>query len=269
MVRTPVMINTFLAAGIYARLEVNDLPFYKLPLQPGPHSANGGLNQLLVPGENVIELQILRGPTSPPPKATPAQKEIVAINIFLVTDAEADPVEVDILHKIVFPDIWEDEPLERRKLPYRHVSRFTPPVDIYTPAYLNAPPAHFDCDGTPELRRAVAEIHQALAAGDGDRFVDLVSLKLEEKARAYAGATEATLATQRERFDEFFKNPLDVKPLGDFRDIHFRPRVGGRVAEVTRWDGTPLLHAINTIDSYDQFQGNLLLTRQGGQWRAF
>lgn len=269
MAKTPIMINAWLEAGIHARIDVNDLPFYKLPLRSGPFSANGGLNQLLVPGENVVDLQILAGPTEAPPKATPSQHEIVSITIFVVTDPNTRPIGADIIHKVAFPEIWKDEPVEKRRLPYRHVFKFTPPCEVFTPAYLSAPVETFDCDGTPDLRDAVTQIHDALEAGDADRFIDLVSLKLEEKSRAYEGATEGLISTQRQRFTEFFRNGLDVKPLGDFSEIHFRPRVGGRVCEVVRWDGLPLLHAINSNDKSDQFKGNLLLTRHNDAWRAF
>lgn len=266
---TPIMMNAWLDSGIHARIDVNDLPFYKPLLNMGPHSSNGACNHLLKPGKNVVDIQILAGPTTHTKMATKAQLEIVSVHLYIVTDPDSKPIGHDTIHKVAFPECWKDEPEEKQVLPYRHVFEFTPPVDVFSPAYLDAPAEQFDCEGTPELRDAVREIHTALESGDGDRFVDLVKLNLEEQARAYAGHTERLMGTQMARFQEFFRNALDVKPLQDFSEVHFRPRADGRVCEVVRWDGQPLLHAINQTDPSDQFKGNLLMTRHAGQWRAF
>jgi hypothetical protein len=172
--------------------------------------------------------------------------------------------DVEMIHSAVFPDLWDDVPPERRRLPYHHVATFRPNVEVYELAFLSAPAVEVPCRGTPELLGAVEEIHRALAAGDKQKLVDLMSLQIEELAMSLEG-NGPTVLQQIEAYDEFFAEPIDVLPL-DGAKLHFTSRAGGRVVEVTRIDDQPVIAAVTKSGSFSH-ASNPLFTQVDGRWR--
>ncbi|MBW2458479.1 MAG: hypothetical protein JRI68_28525 [Deltaproteobacteria bacterium] len=273
MKREIVSYNVNLQQGVAARFYVNDLPLFD-QLVEGQRSRNGGLNDRLVPGENELRIELLwaedsvvETPAGPPVdemdrQAREERRKRLSALIFKAAAGGGD--ELDMIHEAVFPDWWADVEPEHRRLPYHYVATFDPGVDVYELAFLAATPVDVPCQGTAELRALVEDLHQCFVAGDKTKLIDLMSLQLEEFAKAFEGGG-VSMAEQIEAYDEFFDDDFDVLPLeGEL--LHFTPRSGGRVIEVTRTDDRPVIVAVTRTAGFSH-TSNPLLIHHGGRWR--
>lgn len=249
------------ARRTWARVFLNDLPLFEGP-KPGPASSStaGGVNHLLVPGENVLAMEVLHA-------GDVAQS--VSAHIYTVAPDAAPgeaPFVPETVHFVSYPEVLDPSDEERR-LPFFHESRFV--VDTsFVPAWARAPAAAFDRRGTPDMRAAVAELHSALGAGDVEAFLDLIHLKLEDYAAAYPGVREAGVAYKQEAFRELFAQGLATRPL-ELDALQFESRAGGRVAHVTRADGSPALEAVAQKEPSFRLRAHLLLVQHEGEWKAW
>lgn len=283
MKRIPIQHTVVLTEGVFAQVFVNDLPLFK-HVWTGPESQGGALNHLLVPGSNRVAFEIHRAP--PPaakaPAAAPAsdaaqgparppyalgEGQCMMFMLYTVADPDAQPVVVDLLQRWSFPELWEGLPEDKRRLPFYHEVSFELDIPVYERAFVNAPPASFGCRGTPELLQAVAEVLDAVAARDLDRFMNAVALESLEQERAFEGHAEALASGRRQLYEELFRHPLSVAPL-DPATLHFAPRAGGRVAHVTRHTGAPVLEAVLEDNPNRRMRANFLLTQHDGRWRV-
>lgn len=258
-----------------ARVYVNDIPLLD-GTSRGQLSSRGGLNDRLIAGENEVRVELLRCPPAPigdppeDPKEAAAHERLrrgFELWIFKARPGTKGQREEDLetILRFHFPDVWDEEDPERRRLPFHHVVRFDPEVDVHRLAYLDAPEDDaIPCEGTRELREVVEALHSALQARDKDRLIELMRLQIHEGAAAFEG-TGPAVATQLEAYDEFFADEVDVLPLAKDQ-LHFTPRAGGRVVEVTRFDEQPVLAAV-TRNTHMSHTSNPLLTRVDGQWR--
>lgn len=266
MSKEPVLFVLNFKKGVLARAFLNDLPL-DLGFVEGPDSMTGGANHWLIPGENTLTMEILRAPLAPPPGAHPSEAESINMMLYTVKDATKSPPVIDVRYRCAFPDMLSSVPEPLRRFPFYFKATFTLGVDIYSPLYLESPPAHFECEGTPELHAAVKAIHDAILARDIDAFLDLSSLRYAEFERAFWGAQDASAAKRKEAARKFFSHPMRVKPL-DLRLLHFEPRAGGRVALVSGADGQPAIEAIAEDDPVLRLRANILLTQHEGAWRV-
>jgi hypothetical protein len=255
----PVLFVVNFSEGVLARAWLNELPVHKF-LAEGPDSMTGGANHWLVPGENTLTIEVLRVPAG--------DKWSITMKLYTVKNEHSTPPDLNILHQVELADYFRALPEERRAAPFLYTARFTPDTDVSEPVYLSAPPASFGCDGTPELRQAVKDLHDALVSHDVDGFIRLTSLKDEEYERAFPGQPSATVARQQQSSRKFFSLRPRIKPL-DWKILHFEPRVGGRVAYVTGADHEPAIEAIAEDDPSLRLRANLLLTQYAGRWRVF
>jgi len=246
----------------WARVYVNELPLYKRPFK-GPDSVGASINELLVPGENEITIELLGTIATPPGEY---DKDAIRYRLFEVLKFE--PVAVREILDLRFPEIFleAEEPFQR--FPYHYRKAFDPGVPIIAPPWQNAPHADFACDGTKELREAVTRVHSAMVDGDADRFLAEVALKLSHGAQAFAGDPDQTVAAKETMIRDFFVEPLSVQPL-DFSDLHFHALQGGRVAHVARYDDSPALYAEHRDNPNIGMSTDLLMTQHNGHWMAF
>ena len=266
MAITIYYINIRIEHESAARFYLNDLPVWKF-LRHGADSMNAGANSWLVPGENVLTLDIVQAPLTLP--NMPPGRPTLEVTIFKAAEGATEPTDVEIVHQVQFPQMWDDVDEDLKTFPYRHESRFTlPDADVYRPVFLDAPEQEIPSEGTPELRKAVQNLHDAVKSNDGSRFADQVALQFEEYERASGGVADTDVASQRKTSDEFFAHPIEVKDL-EMDRLVFESRSNGRIVHVVRDDGRPVLMARATDDPSEQFQGNVLLTHHDGRWRAF
>ena len=267
MTRTPIFHSILVKDRTWARAYLNDLPIYRAGV--GPNSRSGPINDLLVPGENELTIELLHAPT---PIHSPTLKGAVTFMVYESLNPHApEGVKVerrDIL-EAVFPELWQSAPAERRRFPFFYRAFFDPGVEVQPPPYLKSPQMTFGCDGTPELRAAVQRLHAAIADNDVDRFLGEIALKLDHYEQALEGEPNARASYKRELFrKELFHYRLKPEPL-DLGALHFEPRAGGRVAHVTRADGGYAITAVAQDDPKRRLRTDLLFTQYAGEWRIF
>jgi hypothetical protein len=296
-----INFNLVVRKGAYAQLYVNDLPLLKRPLG-GPDSFGGGLNHLLVPGENRVAFEVHRAvmysrdrqppPSEPAPPAPGADgsdappprrpvpgsledkhplafpdEEAVGFMAYTVLDETKQPLEAVSLFRTSFPACMRQQPPERWRTPCYVEQLFALDFTPIARAWWSAPRATFGCGGTPQMHEAVAATHAALGARDLDGWLSAIELEVTEYAMAFGtGATEA-LTTRRSMYEEAFAFPLTLAPL-EPAQLHFEARAGGRVAQVTRHDGRPVLDAMVVSPLGQRIRGDLLLTQHEGRWRV-
>jgi hypothetical protein len=236
------------------RAWLNDIPFHR---SYDPHTLNNTSPaiHLLQPGENTFAIEIDRAPEG-------------SVTFFeLLIDWDHD-------HP-VYRFEWPREAMalpEDRRVPFRHLARFTPPGDLFRPVHLDAPEAEIPCEGTPDLREAVRRVQAAVEARDLDAYCAELSLKASEFERAYPGWPMSTAADMRADTASFFRMDLRVRPL-DLGEVHFEGRAGGRLVHATRAaeGGGTLIDAVAMDRTADgegaRLSMDLTFTRHRGAWK--
>lgn len=253
----------------WARVYLNDVPVYRSPFM-GPESRSGPVNHLLRQGENEITVELLRTSKQPGYEQTP---DAFAFELYTVNNLDAPEgtaLDRTLLSDVRYPKIFEDAPERFRRLPLFHRETFTIADPLPLPRFFEAPAAEFDCNGLPEQRQVVVDLHRRLAEGDSEGFLAELSLRFDCDERAYPGEARLGAGAKMQQWrDELF--PYDLRPDGplDLSKVHFEPRCGGRVAHVTRHDDRYVLEAACTRDPNRRLRSDLLMIQHGGRWRVF
>ncbi len=239
-----------------ARASLNDLPFFRAPSSAFQDTARA-CDHLLVPGENVLALELWDGPPSPD---SPEHRGPVHLTVEVVETEEK-------LAQIAWPALAlaAGQKNEELALPWAHAVRFTIPEEHPRAFYEGRPAERIPAEGTPDLRGAVRRIHDALSARNARAFVGEFQLKLEEQRRFYGDSPELDKEGLVGAYERRFADALAVEPIGD-EDLTFEARAGGRVAYVTRRDGRPVLSARGVADPGQSFELDPLLVREGPKW---
>lgn len=245
------------------RATLGELPFYR---GRGTESASltGPANHLLLPGDNVLTLELAAPPGA---VATALAAAPPHLSFAVRVDDEADM----LVHAVSVAELWPELPLAERKLPWKHVSRFHADARLVRPTCFEAPRARFNRDGTPEQKEAVREIYRAFESGDAQAFLRAIKLELEERQRAYPGVPELSAARRREKIAARFARKWRIRPidLRNLKELSFESRLEGRVAFVTRRDGGAAIEAVAVGDASNRVEMDLLLMRRGSAWRVF
>ncbi|MEP7121894.1 MAG: hypothetical protein ABJE95_13320 [Byssovorax sp.] len=261
MTTTPYLMRMYHGTGVAVRASLNDLPFYRGDGQKNV-TVTAPANHLLLPGENVLTLEVYKAPR-------PADALAIEgpVTFTLMVHEPATPV----VHRIDWPSVWADMPIEERSLPLVHSSRFLADDRLPHPVYWDSPPARFDLRGTPEQHEAVREVYRAFQQGDADRFLEINRFKLEERQRFYPDTPELSTGFQRQDLRADLSREWHVRPLDqiNLEELVFESRAGGRVAYVTRADGGSAIEAVAADDPRSTFATDLFLTLRDGRWRVF
>ncbi len=267
----PVVFYSFLAGHeTWARVYLNDVPIYRSPTV-GPDTRSGPANYLLGSGENELRVELLR--VTPPTGSLTRVKDAFVFELYTVNNPDAPEgtkLDRSVLLDVRFPDILDRAAEPVRRLPLCHTQTFRIDLDLAEPAFRKAEPASFDCQGTPELRDALARIYGCLERADGEGLLDELSFKFDCDERALEGIPEqrAGVKKQKWREDLLAYRPRMSRPL-DFAEHHFEARAGGRVAHVTRHDDALVLDVVCDLDRGRRIATDLTLMQHGGRWRVF
>jgi len=262
-----------LHTGTWARVDINGIPLYRAPFV-GPHSRSGPLNYLLVPGENVLEVELLK---TREPNVHEGEvkhvKEALMFQLYTVNNPDApegEKLDRTMLLDVQYPKIWEDAPEEHQRFPFYHRQTFTLEHDLHTPPFVKAEPAAFECEGTPALREAVQRLYTALETKDYEGLLDELALKFASDEKACEGEDGQRAGAKMKNWREelFPYEPVPAEPL-DMSMLHFEACRGGRVAYVTRHDEGYPLDAVCQKDPRRRVRTDLLMVQQGGRWRVF
>jgi hypothetical protein len=234
------------------RAWLNDVPFYRF-YGDDPVNRAGPAIHLLVPGENTFAIEIDRAPP----------ESQVFFELLIDWDHESPVVYFE------WPREAKHLPHEQRT-PFRFETRFTPPGEIFSPAFLRASREEVPCEGTPDLREAVRRFHAAVETRDLDGFCEGLAWKARENERAYPDWPDSSASDMRADMAGFFREDLRVRPLS-LDEVHFEPRADGRLVHATHLGGGFLIDAISMDKTPDgetaRVSMDLTLSRIDGEWR--
>jgi hypothetical protein len=239
-----------------ARASLNDLPFVRDPSAAFRDTVRP-CDHLLVPGENVLLLEVWDGP---PSVDSPLLRGPVDLTIHEVETEKT-------LTRIAWPALafaagQTDATLV---MPFVFAAKFAIPEEHPKPIYESNPSERIPEEGTPDLHAAVERLHDALAGRNASAFVGEFSLKLSEQRRFHGDSPELDEKNLIAAYERRFADPLDVRAI-DPRDLRFEPRSNGRVAYVTRRDGTPVYSARGVADPGQSFELDPLFVRHDQRW---
>lgn len=242
-----------------ARVSFNDLPAFREASRDFRDTGRAA-DHLLVPGENVMRLEVWEGP---PSLDSPEVQGIVDVTI---SDAETETA----LARIAWPALAMSMGQTHGQLefPFSHTERFEIPLDHPKPIYDEQPPEIIPERGTPDLRAALERLHGTLDKQDARGFVSESRLKLDENRRFYGASDDNAPEGVTRAYEGRFSRKLRVEPLDD-ELIRFESRAKGRVAYATRTDGRPVIHAEVVADPGQAFSSNPLFVKQAGVWTLF
>jgi hypothetical protein len=270
MNRTPIFHSVMLQEDTWARVYVNDVPLYKGAFV-GPDARSGPVNYLLRSGDNEVSVELLKTKKL---HHAPHLKDAFFFELYEVMNPdvpnpETARIERRTILEIRFPEMWEQAREEHRRYPFHMRATFDPGVALHEPLFFRAEPASFGCEGTDELRAAVARLHNLLEVRAYEAFLDELALKLREDELALAGVDLQRAQNKRQTFrEDLFAYEPRPAPLAP-ETLHFEPRAGGRVAFVTRHDGGYALDAVCEKDPKRRLRTDLLMTRHQGRWQIF
>jgi hypothetical protein len=262
---TLVSYNMFVSAGLRVWVSLNDLPLSHVCVV-GSYTVNGGINERLVPGENTITIQVehTASRNDGPEHHGLGTRELR----FVLFKAGATDDEVSVLAEWRLPELFDRVPEERRSLPFHWHERFRLDEDLYRSDVFEKPPSEVPCEGTEALRSVVREIYDVTASGDGQLVRELYRYRAREYDRAFAGHMSRSLLGQLDGSD-VDTSELVLEPLRE-GELHYRPRAGGRVVEVTRVGGDPVFRVHRKGDPDEgAATDHLLLVEHEGRWRLY
>ncbi len=261
MTTTPYLLRMYQGTGVAVRALLDDLPFHRGDGQRNV-TVSAPANHLLLPGENVLTLEIYKAPR--PVEALALEGPVT----FTLMVQEGD---TPIVHQVDWPSIYAEVPFEERTLPFVHSSRFLVDDRLPHPIYRDSPPLRFDLQGLPEQRDAVRDFYRTFQERDVDAFLELNRYKIGERQRFYPDNPAYSVAAQRAQLVQDFGHEWHVRPLDqvNLEELMFESRAGGRVAYVTRADGGCAIEAVAADDSRGAFANDLFLTLRDGRWRVF
>lgn len=239
-----------------ARVSLNDLPFvrdassaFRDTVRPCDH--------LLVPGENVLTVEVWDGPPSPD---SPMHRGPVDVTVHEVATERA-------LTRIAWPALAlaAGQTDDNLVMPFVFSTKFAVPEEHPRPYYDAHPREVIPEEGTPDLVEAVRRLHDALASRNARAFVGEFSLKLDEQRRFYGDSPDFDSKGLVAAYERRFSDPLSVRPV-DPKDLRFEARANGRVAYVTRRDGTPTISARGVTDPGQSFDLDPLFVRHDQRW---
>ena len=258
----PYMARFRSSHGIHVQVRVNDVPIYDravldfcAPTYPA--------SPWFVPGENVVEVEVREGPINEDMKTIPPHFDV----LFFHQGADLNKDETPLYFE-EFPKLLQKLPAEERKLPCTLRSSFTPEGHIPEPIWRDVPKGPGPERGSPELLKAIFELHQAFAKRDLDALIATSAIKLEDQQRYFGPQPWLRESEIKAEHAEMMAQPWDLAPFEPER-LRFRSCVEGRVAYATLDDGSPAVRARHRAIPNPTWAVKPLLVRRGADWRIF
>lgn len=266
---TLLFYTVYINTGAWARVNINGVPVYRSPFV-GPHSRSGPLNYAIRPGENVIEIELLKEGVK---GADGFQDDAVFFELYRVLNPDApqeEKLEREVILDVRHPKIFKDAEERYQHFPFYHRSTFELSDDLATPCFFDAPVEEFGCEGTPELQAAAKNLYDLVARGDHDGLLAEFAFSFQCEERTHRGHAWKRAATQKKQFIEELLEyePEPTEPF-DPAMLHFEPRLGGRFADVTRVDEKFVIDAVCKKDPTRRLHFDLLMVKEDGRWRLF
>ena len=127
----------------------------------------------------------------------------------------------------------------------------------------DSPPAPLTESDSQELVQLIRKIHRALSNKDVSALTELLKLNSEEMARAMGIEEEMLVMGQSEFFSSLFESDgWRMEPLKESALV-FKPVAGGRLVEVTRAGGQPVLRGES---GEGQYASSFMFGRVAGAW---
>jgi hypothetical protein len=248
--------------GTHVRVFVNDLPMYDKAVLDFC-APTFGATPWFVPGENRVVIEVNDGPINPGMPTVPRHFHLLFFH-------QGENLETDetTLYEKEYPTFLAELPEAERKLPCRWTDTFTPKGQIPEPIWADAAPEPIPEKGTPELLKAVYDLHVAFSRRDVDALVGAAALKLEDMQRYFGPQSWNIPSEVKKEHAEMMAEPWDLAPFEPDR-LRFRSCAGGRVAYATYEDGGPAVRARHKIAPTQTWAVKPLLVRQGADWRIY
>jgi hypothetical protein len=213
------------------------------------------VNPYVVEGPNTLLVKLT---PSPDRGAVPEGKDVgVEVDLLLSPDGSPPAQE----HLLYYKWTWDQAPLAEGELRtvLRHDVHLRKAFGRWQ--WERATP-YLDRDG-PAIVDLVIRAHRALATGDIDGFIDLMSVKIEELGRSIGrDPTEYREEQRRKLQSQREAEGWRVEPLDPNR-IRMRSTADGRLVEVLLDDGGPPLRS-----GYEllPIRFSFLVSQSRGQW---
>jgi len=237
------------------RVLLNDVPICSGKAS-GRTTSQEVINELIGPGDNVFLFEIAE-----------AEWAKDAFNLALWRDGAPEHRLVDFT--------WgaESPPVDRAgKLPQVFSASFFVDDVTHVPCFRRAAPAEFGCDGLPQQIDLVMRMQQMVELKRADLWPDLMKLQHSELYAANHQNPGDHPSTRRDSLVELFSMEIRTRPLAA-SELHFERRAEGRVALVTRLDGSAPVTAVSEGVDADGFMmqlaPDLRMTRLDGRWQLF
>jgi len=266
VVVAPYMTRIKHGPATYVRVLMNDVPMYDRAVMDFASQAFPA-TPWLIPGQNRVEVEVRDAPKNPHCEQAPPHFELFLFHQDM--DALNDGSNETPLYHEEYPAVLETLPPEERKLPCSWTATFKPEGYIPEPIWADSAPGPVPEQGTPELLKAVFDLHIAFEKKDVDALVAVAALKLQDQQR-YFGPLETNIPSEvKKEHVEMLAQPWDLMPFEPAK-LRFRSCQGGRVAYVTHEDGGPPLRAKHQFDPLQRWAAKPLLMRQGSDdWRIY
>lgn len=262
MAAPPYMARFRSNHGIHVRVLVNDIPMYDRSVLDYC-SPTYPATPWFIPGENQVEIELAAAPLNQDMKVIPSH-----FHVLFFHQGPNIAKDETTLYEEEYPKLLAKLPPEERQLPCAIKSSFTPSGDIPKPIWADVPPGHVPEQGTPELLKAIFDLHHAFARRDLDALVGAISLKLEDQQRYFGPQPWLKESDVKREHAEMMEQPWDLAPFEPER-LRFRSCVDGRVAYATLDDGAPAVRARHRLDPNQTWAVKPLLVRQGADWRIY
>jgi len=237
------------------RVLLNDVPI--CAGKPSGHaSSQETANELVVPGENVFLIEMAQ-----------AKWKEGAFKLRVWRDDEKDHRLVDFVWGSETPEVGE-----YARVPQVFARKFVADDVTRVPCFRKADRVDFGCEGLPEQVDLVVRLQRAVELKRVDEWLALHELQHREIYEAHYLRDGDHPATQRAPMEQFFAMPIIVRPF-DPAELHFERRDEGRIAIVTRIDGSSPVEAISDgkddMDFVQRLAPEVRMTRLEGRWQLF
>jgi hypothetical protein len=247
--------------GVHVRILVNDIPMYDRAVMTFS-TPTFPATPWFQPGENELVIECREAPVNPEMALVPPHFQCLLFEQGPTVEDE----ETLVLEE--YPTFLEKLPEDERKLPCARRTTFTPQGLIPKPIWADAAPGPVPERGSPELLKAIFDLHQAFAKRDGDALFAAGALKVEDLQRYFGNQVTTNPADLRKENEAMFAEPWDLAPFHPER-LRFRSCAEGRVAYATDEHGGPAVLARHKVDPKQAWAVRPLLVRRGADWRIY